>query len=60
MGTSCWKTSPKAAATCLKVRAMASSLRWSNTSMRFSMDLRDVSSSARRSVRVRLWRVKFS
>ncbi|KAJ5061679.1 hypothetical protein J3E74DRAFT_329352 [Bipolaris maydis] len=39
---------------------MASSLRWSSTSMRFSIDLRDVSSSARRSVRVRRWRVKFS
>jgi hypothetical protein len=60
MGTSCWKTSWNARATCRKVRAIASSLRWSRTSMRFSIDFREVSSSARRSVRVLRWRVQLS
>lgn len=60
IGTSSWNTSWNAWATCRKVRAIASSLRWSSTAMRFSIDFREVSSSARRSIRVLRWRVQLS
>lgn len=56
-GTSFSKTSSKFFETCLKVRSMASSLRWSRTTMSSVMDSADFSSSSRRSVSLSRWSV---
>lgn len=58
-GTSFWKTSEKFLETCLKVLSMASSLRWSSTSINSVIDSAERSSSSLRSVSLSLCSVNY-